>query len=46
MEKYYTPTIKNDELISKIDVAEYINHRPRLAWVMAVNGMISELRKK
>lgn len=46
VEKYYTPTIKNDELISKIDVAEYINHRPRLAWVMAVNGMISELRKK
>ena len=46
VEKNYTPGIKNDELIAKIDVSKYIDHRPRLAWIMAVNGMVGQLRKK
>ena len=46
VDRYFKPTIKNDELIAKIDVSKYIDHRPRLGWVMAVNGMIGELRKK
>lgn len=46
VEQYYTPSIKNDELIAKIDVSKFIDHRPRLTWVMAVNGMIGQLRKK
>ena len=46
VEQYYTPGIKNDELIAKIDVSKYIDHRPRLAWIMAVNGMVGQLRKK
>ena len=46
VEQNFTPTIKNDELIAKIDVSQYIDHRPRLGWIMAVNGMIGELRKK
>jgi glyoxylase-like metal-dependent hydrolase (beta-lactamase superfamily II) len=46
VEKNFTPTIKNDELIGKIDVSKYIDHRPRLAWIMAVNGMVGQLRKK
>ena len=46
VEQNFTPTIKNDELIAKIDVSKYIDHRPRLGWVMAVNGMAGQLRKK
>ena len=46
VEQNYTPDIKNDRLIAKIDVHKYIDHRPRLAWVMAVNGMVGQLRKK
>ena len=46
VEQYYTPGMKNDELIAKIDVSKYIDHRPRLAWIMAVNGMAGQLRKK
>ena len=39
-------TAITDELLAKIDVSKYIDHRPRLAWIMAVNGMVGELRKK
>ena len=46
VEQNFTPTIKNDELLAKIDVSKYINHRPRLGWIMAVNGMAGQLRKK
>lgn len=46
VEQNYVPTIKNDQLIAKINVSKYIDHRPRLAWVMAVNGMVGELKKK
>jgi len=46
VEQYYTPGIKNDELIAKIDISKYIDHRPRLGWIMAVNGMAGELKKK
>lgn len=46
VEQNFTPSIKNSELIAKIDVSKYIDHRPRLGWIMAVNGMASQLRKK
>ncbi len=46
VEQYYSPDMKNEELIAKIDVSKYIDHRPRVAWIMAVNGMIGELHKK
>ena len=46
LEEYYTPDIKQDELIAKIDVTEFIDHRPRIGWVMAVQMMFSEMRKK
>lgn len=46
VEQYYQPGIKNDELIAKIDVSKYIDHRPRLAWIMAVNGMVSKLNRR
>ena len=46
IENNYTTGIKNKDLIAKIDVSKYIDHRPRLGWVMAANGMIGELRKK
>ena len=46
LEEYYTPDIKQDELIMKIDVTEFIDHRPRIGWVMAVQMMFSEMRKK
>lgn len=45
IEKSYTPGIKNNDLIAKIDVSKYIDHRPRLGWIMATNGMIGSLRK-
>ena len=46
VEKNFTPIIKNDELIAKIDVSKYLDHRPRLGWIMAVNGMAGQMRKK
>ena len=46
IEVNYTSSIKNKDLITKIDVSKYIDHRPRLGWIMAANGMIGELRKK
>lgn len=46
VEQHYTPGIKNDQLIEKIDVSQYLDHRPRLAWIMAVKGMARELQKK
>ena len=46
VEQNFTPTIKNNKLIAKIDVSQYIDHRPRLGWIMAVNRMADELRKK
>lgn len=45
-EEYYTPDIKADEMIAKIDVDKYIDHRPRIAWIMAVNMMLNEKRKR
>ena len=46
VEQAYAPELKNDEILAKIDVSPYIDHRPRLAWIMAANGMLGELRKK
>lgn len=46
IENNYTTGIKNKDLIAKIDVSKYIDHRPRLGWIMAVNGMIGEMQKK
>mgnify|MGYP003330412788 CR=1 FL=1 len=46
VEQNYTPGMKGEQLIAKIDVSKYIDHRPRLGWIMAVNGMAGELRKK
>lgn len=46
VEQNFTSDIKNDELIARINVREYINHRPRLVWIMAVNSMLKELRRK
>lgn len=46
IEDNYVPGMKSDQLIRKIDVSKYIDHRPRLGWVMAVNGMIGELKKQ
>lgn len=45
-EEYYTSEIKLDDLISKMDVNKYIVHRPRISWIMAVNMMFCEKRKK
>lgn len=44
-ERYYTDTITGKELIAKIDLSDYIDHRPRLAWIMAVQMMFRERRK-
>jgi len=46
IEKNYSSDAKNDDIIAKINVSKYIDHRPRLGWVMAANGMIGELKKK
>lgn len=46
VEQNYKPGIKNKELIAKINVSKYIDHRPRLGWIMAVNGMVGQLKKK
>lgn len=44
-ELYYTDTISEKELIDKIDLSDHIEHRPRLAWIMAVKMMLKERRK-
>lgn len=46
VEAHYADGVKADELLAKIDVSEYIDHRPRIAWVMAVSGMVQELQKQ
>lgn len=45
-EANYTDTITQEELLGKMDLAQYIDHRPRLAWIMSVKNMFSEARKK
>lgn len=45
-EQYYTDTITPGELCDRIDVRQYIDHRPRLGWVMAVQTMVDAQRKK
>lgn len=44
--EHYTPDSKADDLLKKIDVRKYIDHRPRLGWIMAVNGMHGAMKKK
>lgn len=46
VEKNFTLAIKSDELIAKIDVNKYIDHRPRLGWIIATNAITSQLRKR
>lgn len=46
LEEHYTADIKQDDLITKIDVAEFIDHRPRIGWIIAVQMMFTEKRKK
>lgn len=43
--RYYTPAIKKDALLAKIDISPFLDHRPRLGWVMAVNGMYTAMKK-
>ena len=45
VEKYTAEGFKLNDLSAKIDVSKYIDHRPRIAWVMAVNGMVQQLKK-
>jgi len=45
VEKYTAEGVKPKDLAAKIDVSKYIDHRPRIAWVMAVNGMAQEFKK-
>lgn len=45
-QQYYTDTIDPRDLCAQIDVEQYIDHRPRLGWVMAVNTMVLGMRKK
>ena len=45
VEKYTADGVKLNDLSAKIDVSKYIDHRPRIAWVMAVNGMVQQLKK-
>ena len=45
VEKYTAEGVKLNDLSAKIDVSKYIDHRPRIAWVMAVNGMVQQLKK-
>jgi len=46
LEDNYTPEIKQNDLIAKIDVSEFIDHRPRIGWIMAAQMMFKEMRKK
>lgn len=45
-EEYYTSDIKLDDLIAKMDVDKFIDHRPRIGWIMAVNMMFKEKRER
>lgn len=45
-EANYTDTITQEELLGKMDLTQYIDHRPRFAWIMSVKNMFSEARKK
>lgn len=45
-EANYTDTITQEELLGKMDLTRYIDHRPRLAWIMSVKNMFSEARKR
>lgn len=45
-EANYTDTVTQEELLGKMDLTRYIDHRPRLAWIMSVKNMFSEARKK
>lgn len=44
-EQSYTDTITEQELLQKVDLSDFIDHRPRLAWIMAVKTMLKEKRK-
>lgn len=44
-DQYYTDMVTEKELIEKINLSDYIDHRPRLAWIMAVKMMLKERRK-
>lgn len=46
IEENYSPKLREDELIAKIDVKKYIDRRPRLGWVMSAKMMAAELKKK
>ncbi len=45
LEMNYTDSITEKELLRKIDLDSYINHRPRTGWVMAIKNMFKEKRK-
>ncbi len=45
VEQYYRKGIKAEELIQNVDIDEYLISRPRLAPIMAINMMVSELKK-
>lgn len=43
-EQYYTDTIPEQQLLEKMNLGEFIDHRPRLAWVMAAKALFKERR--
>lgn len=45
-EAAYTDTISQEALLDKMDLSEYLDHRPRLAWIMSVKNMFAQARKK
>lgn len=44
-EQNYSDTITQEELLEKMDLTAYIDHRPRLGWIMAVKNMFEQARK-
>ena len=44
-ERFYTDTISEKELLDKMELTPYLDHRPRLGWVMAVKSFFKEKRK-
>ena len=44
-ERFYTNTISEKELLDKMELTPYLDHRPRLGWVMAVKSFFKEKRK-
>lgn len=42
----YNDTITEEELLQRMDLSQYIDHRPRVAWVMTVKNFFSARRKK